>query len=445
MSSYLITSLLPILAAFNNAMPSVSALETVDDTSRTMARELLTKMSQSENRPESWNTLSTVMELSFGMQRGNQTGNESEDVKLQEQHHDHARRKALYWLCHQDQTSLSEYDRSQSENNSNSNNTNISPEDQHEHYLLQRYALATIYFATSGTSDSSSSSSSWTSCAAYPSDTPCELDTSRYLSQTTHLNWEGINGNKDKVVIWLDLSSRNLTSNYFLPMEVTLLAPWLELLWLSENPFLEGRNNLPEWMGDFGNLVSLSMYRTGLTGPIPDSMYGLSKLTSLRLYKNRLSGTLPEDIGDKLSNLKWLWIHGNDFTGIVPSSIGKMNQLEGLTLHGNRFDVLNLEDELDEGENGEKGVKAILKGNVIPREVCELRKKKLVHLWGDCEDGSLEWIENSDAVGSGGNDKTEGYYKVLEGVRACSCCTKCFPRKMDSKMNLGSDKMLALN
>mmetsp|Transcript_31475 Transcript_31475/g.64847 ORF Transcript_31475/g.64847 Transcript_31475/m.64847 type:complete len:408 (-) Transcript_31475:112-1335(-) len=405
-----------------------------------MARELLSKMSQFENHPASWNTLAAVMEESFGVQGTTQILNENDHEILQERHHDHARQKALRWLSHEDQTSLiysaddsnGNSRNSQSENDNNINNsTKILTEVQHEHHLLQRYALATIYFATRGTSESSSS---WTSCAASPSNTPCESDTSRYLSPSTHLQWEGINGNKDKVVTWLDLSSRNLTSNYFLPMEVTLLAPWLQLLWLSENPYLEAGNNLPEWMGDFGNLISLSMYRTGLAGPLPDSLYELSKLTSLRLYKNRFSGRLLEEIGDKLSNLKWLWIHENEFTGVVPSSIGNLVQLEGLTLHGNRFNVLSVDNAVNEEESDEgEGAQENLKGNVLPREVCALRKKKLVHLWGDCEDGSLEWIENGDSGGSESKSEMKGYYKVLEGVRACSCCTKCFPRKVETK------------
>ena len=61
-----------------------------------------------------------------------------------------------------------------------------------------------------------------------------------------------MNGNRDDTVTWLDLSNRNVYSTQFLPLELTLLSPTLELLWISENPGLSG--SLPEYIGDFQKL-----------------------------------------------------------------------------------------------------------------------------------------------------------------------------------------------
>ena len=197
---------------------------------------------------------------------------------------------------------------------------------------------------------------------------------------------------------------------------------------------------LPSWIGDLQSLSSLSAYNTNLYGSLPESLYGLRKLNSLRLYKCQFSGTISPTIGggtgdtNALMELKWLWIHDNQFTGVVPSSIGNLAKLEGLTLHGNEFEVV---DGSLLGK--ESGGKEELKDNVIPKEVCYLRLKNLSHLWGDCEEGALEEEENvvvhrdngGDVAGdlvSSGVDRNV-HFKVKEGVRACSCCTRCFPKK----------------
>jgi hypothetical protein len=127
-----------------------------------------------------------------------------------------------------------------------------------------------------------------------------------------------------------------------------------------------------------------------MSGSIPDGLYSIEKLTSIRLYKSNFSGAISEDI-QKLKNLKWFWIHENEFTGVLPELSG-LTALEGITLHGNGF-----AKKLESSSN-----------------LCMLLKGSLKYLWTDCEDGSVV--------------KEGGEWAVVEGTKACECCTRCFPR-----------------
>jgi hypothetical protein len=259
--------------------------------------------------------------------------------------------------------------------------------------LLQRYALATIYYGTSQYGP-------WSACAPTSEESsPCDNDEHRYLSPSNHLSWEGING-KGGLITWLDLNTKNLSNcrpstsdnnNHngeydMFPLELSLLSPSLELLWLHSNPFLCG--SLPSYIGEFINLQSLSLYSTNMSGPLPQSLYTIDKLASIRLYKSNFGGSISPEL-NQMKNLKWFWIHENQFEGTLPN-LGKLNLLEGVTLHGNA---------LDTSQSG----------------LCQLLKASLKYLWTDC---------NNHGVVKKGQE-----WVVVEGEKACECCTRCFPKK----------------
>lgn len=353
-----------------------------------MARQLIRHI-RSSDLP-SWKQLSHVLEAAL-LDESNGT------VAAGEERYNPARRKALHWL------SSDEYALSLSGVPGGKDGV-ISNDDRDTTHLplLQRYALATIYFATSA------GSSGWSRCSPLmgelgsDAETPCESEKTRHLSSSNHLEWDGINGKK-RLITWLDLSGRNLSNcddtenigdyrdgadHAVLPLEMTLLSPSLELMWLHSNPLC---GSLPSYIGEFTILQSLSMYSTNMGGTLPTSLYELDKLASLRLYKSNFSGRITGDI-QKLQNLKWMWIHENQFTGPLPVELRELNGLEGITLHGNRFDDTDNSSAL-----------------------CDLVKNNLKYLWTDCANGSVskkgeEWV-------------------VMEGIKACECCTRCFPKE----------------
>jgi hypothetical protein len=424
---------------------------------------------------QSWDTLIQVLDHLASSSTSEQNNN---STIIETIHHHHltqneARQRALYWLSHQDT-----YDQKE---------VGIG--------FLHRYALAVIYFSLEGDSWNRCSSSSHSGTGSITASSPCPSDNERYLSSTSHRMWDGINGNRDDTITWLDLSNRNVYSDHFLPLEFTLLSPTLELVWISENPDLRG--TIPEYIGEFTNLESLNVHKTNVGGVLPNSLYTLPKLSSLRLYRANFTGSISSNIGN-MRRLKWLWIHENGFTGVVPEEMGTLKKLEGVTLHGNQFvpisigdkmlvekvqekeveeevveeveeeetskenrnlrrklddDVVDIkENEYDTNEDAtvtdsqpqtdEKNDADVtleseekqevestteiedwtytLKGNIIPESLCLLmKKKKLQHLWTDCEEDAFE-----QDVQDGRTDMV-----IKEGVHACSCCTRCFPKK----------------
>ena len=59
-------------------------------------------------------------------------------------------------------------------------------------------------------------------------------------------------------------------------------------------------------------------------------------MARLELGGNNLSGTLPDSIG-RLKGLKALWLHHNKLRGEVPASIGSLTALKSLYLQDNAF------------------------------------------------------------------------------------------------------------
>lgn len=62
----------------------------------------------------------------------------------------------------------------------------------------------------------------------------------------------------------------------------------------------------------------------------------MTSLASLSLSNATLRGTIPAEIGN-LSDLRRLWLFGNDLTGEIPDALNKLDSLEVVELHGNRL------------------------------------------------------------------------------------------------------------
>jgi hypothetical protein len=403
----LIVSPSPMLVhAVASSSSSSSDVVPLDERSLAMADRLIRKIRERVSSssgandappppPSSWNDiLLPAMTSSFEISRG---GIDDASINSIPPHEVRARRLAIRWLV--------EIDKSSSMLSSR----------RYDDGLLHRYALATIYYATGG--------DEWTRCSSSSSSSCGEGNDARYLSSRSHLEWDGVNG-RDGMVTMLDLGNRGLSSSDFLPPEIVLFCPTLELLWINDNSELRG--TLPSYIGEFSNLASLSIQRTSMSGTLPDSIYSLRKLTSIRMYGSKFGGEISNDIGN-LVGLKWLWLHDNDFAGTLPDAIGKLSNLEGTTLHGNRFRHVVSYNVTKYG---------VLGSNVIPDTLCNLTDYSLRYLWIDCEEGSVvpavlvdDEKGRKEAVGEG---NTTVKFVAVDGIRPCSCCTRCFPRIDDA-------------
>lgn len=225
--------------------------------------------------------------------------------------------------------------------------------------LLQRYAVATFYFATDGIEYGVNETSTGQS-------------TSMWIDADTHeCTWyDGIICNADLVVQQFDFRQNNLRGT--IPAEMGILTNLIRLD-LGSNPLLRG--TIPPQVGLLTELQGLDLHENDLTGAIPselgmltvlswltlanqDSSSGVStarntgnrklsstippqlgqlvRLQHMRFEDNRLSGTIPNELAN-LANLQTLVLRRNLLTGPVPPLLSRLLQLQGLALDGNRL------------------------------------------------------------------------------------------------------------
>ena len=101
--------------------------------------------------------------------------------------------------------------------------------------------------------------------------------------------------------------------------------------WLTDAP-------LREWYGvdvdGEGRVSRLLVSGNNLTGLIPSELGGLANLDVLGLSNNNLTGPIPPELGG-LSNLQTLSLEENDLSGPIPPELGGLSNLRTLRLHTN--------------------------------------------------------------------------------------------------------------
>ena len=107
----------------------------------------------------------------------------------------------------------------------------------------------------------------------------------------------------------------------------------LEVLIISCHSLTGG---IPSELGKLGNLKTLSLTDNQLNGEIPRELSLLSNLESLNLSANRLNGEIPVELG-KLRKLESLHLSSNELYGAIPGSIGGLVALEWLDLSNNKL------------------------------------------------------------------------------------------------------------
>ncbi|XP_044417195.1 receptor kinase-like protein Xa21 [Triticum aestivum] len=119
---------------------------------------------------------------------------------------------------------------------------------------------------------------------------------------------------------------------------------------------------IPESVGKLQNLINLGLYNNSLVGLIPPTLGNLSRLTRLYADNGNLEGPIPASLGElknlfvldlsknyhlngsipreilKLHSLSWyLDLSYNSLSGLIPSEVGSLINLNRLTLSGNQF------------------------------------------------------------------------------------------------------------
>ena len=187
--------------------------------------------------------------------------------------------------------------------------------------IIQRFALACVYFATSG---GDTDTSTWeTTNDNWLKGPECGDD--------RHTPWFGIGCNEDGHVRALVLDEMGLTGT--IPPEVGHLYK-LENLILKNNPDLTGW--IPTSLSHLAGLKQLGLYNNNLEGVLPDIFEHTKDLKFINLEHNNIHGSIPLEI-KHLKSLETLVLKHNHFEGIIPFRQLASTNIRYLGLSHNRF------------------------------------------------------------------------------------------------------------
>jgi len=204
--------------------------------------------------------------------------------------------------------------------------------------VLERYALAVLYYSTSG-------ESSWT-FPCMNNEHVCQWNMVDLLQE------KGVYCGEDQETV-IKLAFDELRMEGSLPWEVVLLSNF-EVLNIDRNKI---SGPIPSRISELTQLYALTARRNKFTGTLPETFSPATKLidfegnsltgtlpstwgttmpllVSVGLIGNSLTGTIPTTFGN-LTNMITLDLGDNLLTGTVPSELGRMSSLNELNLGGN--------------------------------------------------------------------------------------------------------------
>eukprot|EP00541_Cyclophora_tenuis_P011026 CAMPEP_0116577692 /NCGR_PEP_ID=MMETSP0397-20121206/21289_1 /TAXON_ID=216820 /ORGANISM="Cyclophora tenuis, Strain ECT3854" /LENGTH=397 /DNA_ID=CAMNT_0004106993 /DNA_START=12 /DNA_END=1205 /DNA_ORIENTATION=+ len=238
--------------------------------------------------------------------------------------------------------------------------------------FVQRYVLATLFFATSGLL--------WN-------------DNIRWLSHSDHCTWPGLECDQEAVA---SVFLRNNSLNGTVPRELAMLSDSLVSLDLQHNEGIQG--TLPSDIGMLSNMLEFRISYCSVGGVIPLELTTLGNLTQFHAYSNVLTGSIPTEIG-LMSDLAGLDLGLNSLNGTLPTEIANLTQLVVFSAPSNEINgTIPTEFGLVSSLETIFLNNMILTGTVPPA-ICTF--PNLTTFWSDC-----------DEIG-------------------CTCCTHCCSGPMD--------------
>ncbi|KAL3915551.1 MAG: hypothetical protein SGILL_005597 [Bacillariaceae sp.] len=251
--------------------------------------------------------------------------------------------------------------------------------------MLQRYALATLYYATGGERGGWTSSSLWLTGSD-----ECKWFTSSKMDSIC-IN----DGAEEEQYLQLDLRQNGLEGS--LPPEVSMLS-MLETLRLPGNSMT---GSLPAALGDMTRLEYLDLASNKFVEETPpsDNIFGsdgsdsgvlfsrigdMTSLTHLSLFENMIETIIPTSLGLLTNRLRVLDLGSNLLFGTVPSELGRLTNLVGISVFDNALSG-SIPDEFSELLKLETlYIDSNDLGPPIPLGLCQVTTLK--EFWSDCEE-----------------------------------------------------------
>ncbi|XP_028789259.1 probable LRR receptor-like serine/threonine-protein kinase At2g16250 [Neltuma alba] len=130
---------------------------------------------------------------------------------------------------------------------------------------------------------------------------------------------------------FLDISSNYLSGS--IPQGTGAISK-LQYLNLSNNGLT---SSIPAQLGDLSNLVDLDLSDNYLFGLVPPDLMGLRSLQRMKLGNNILDGPLPENSFHTTSELQFIELRQNNFTGALPDRLWYLPRLSFVDVSSNKF------------------------------------------------------------------------------------------------------------
>jgi hypothetical protein len=207
-----------------------------------------------------------------------------------------AQKRAMKWIYNQDPAGLIEDDE----------------------FLPSRYALAVLFFETSGYLDQDVTTvrSKW-------------KHSDFWLSREGYCKWHGVTclGDNDHFIdegngkiFQLDLSANGLEGT--IPSELVMLSDLFKVNLNNNN--LSG--TIPSDFGRSTVLRDLYLEDNLLDGTIPDELESMRAIRKLSLGSNNLTGSIPRTIVN-LMEIRYLNFEKNKLVGSIPESMGQLSKI----------------------------------------------------------------------------------------------------------------------
>lgn len=198
--------------------------------------------------------------------------------------------------------------------------------------LVQRYALACVYFASNGVR-------TFYTDELFGEGTQPRgwIDESGWLVDADECGWYRISCNADGFVNKIELHENRLTGEF--PPEVTLLKDSLEVIDLYQNPVYNKGAQNNDWLGELTNLQKLFFGRTYFQyDGIPTAIGKLTNLLEFDCSYTLYHGPLKGETFAQLSNLEYLHIGGNRYNTTIPYELAQLPSLQ--FLYGEYSDII---------------------------------------------------------------------------------------------------------
>ena len=186
--------------------------------------------------------------------------------------------------------------------------------------LVQRYVLATFYYATN-------KDNNWKRC--YEDHKFCNPGEA-FLSEADECEWSGVTcDDETRMITGLEMQSNSLQG--FIPSELGSLNSLL-LLDLSQN---EIGSTIPSSLSETP-VVELILSDNELVGPFPDSLYNKETIEHVCIDRNNYEGAMPT--WANMPSLRYIYAFDNNFVGTLDPAIGTLTELHTIAFNNNKLE-----------------------------------------------------------------------------------------------------------